>query len=245
MRILCVIPARLGSRRLPHKPLQTIAKQPLIRLVAERARAFEFIEKVVVATDDRRVADAVGGLDVDVVLTGEFRSGTERVAAVARRPEFEEAEIVVNLQADEPFIPAEAVSGAIAQVEAGVGVGVGVGTAGARRDPSALADPNTVKVFVDSAGRALAFSRNARPMPEVEEESVCRHIGVYAYRPAALQRWAAAAPVPEEIEQRLEQLRPLSYGEHIGVTTLDTLAPSGIDTPADLQRARALISVTL
>ena len=241
MRILCVIPARLGSSRLPHKPLQTIAKQPLIRLVAERARAFGFIEKVVVATDDRRVADAVGGLDVDVVLTGEFRSGTERAAAVARRPEFEEAEIVVNLQADEPFIPAEAVSGAIAEVEAGAGVG----TAGARLDPSALADPNTVKVFVGSAGRALAFSRNARPMPEVEEESVCHHMGVYAYRPAALQRWAAAAPVPEEIEQRLEQLRPLSYGEHIGVTTLDTLAPSGIDTPADLQRARELISVTL
>ncbi len=241
MRILCVIPARLGSRRLPHKPLQTIAKQPLIRLVAERARAFEFLERVVVATDDQRVADAVDGLDVDVVLTGEFRSGTERVAAVARRREFEEAEIVVNLQADEPFIPAEAVSGAIAEVEAGAGVG----TAGARLDPSALADPNTVKVFVGSAGRALAFSRNARPMPEVEEESVCHHMGVYAYRPAALQRWAAAAPVPEEIEQRLEQLRPLSYGEHIGVTTLDTLAPNGIDTPADLQRARELISVTL
>ncbi len=243
MRILCVIPARLGSRRLPHKPLQTIAKQPLIRLVAERARAFEFLEKVVVATDDQRVADAVGGLDVDVVLTGEFRSGTERVAAVARRPEFEEAEIVVNLQADEPFIPAEAVSGAIAEVEAGGGVGVG--TAGARLDPSRLADPNTVKVFVGSAGRALAFSRSARPMPEVEEESVCHHMGVYAYRPAALQRWAAAAPVPEEIEQRLEQLRPLSYGEHIGVTTLDTLAPNGIDTPADLQRARELVSVTI
>ncbi len=241
MRILCVIPARLGSRRLPHKPLQTIAKQPLIRLVAERARAFEFIEKVVVATDDRRVADAVGGLDVDVVLTGEFRSGTERAAAVARRSEFEEAEIVINLQADEPFIPAEAVSGAIARIEAGAGVG----TAGARLDPSALADPNTVKVFVSSAGRALAFSRNARPMPEVEEEFVCHHMGVYAYRPAALQRWAAAAPVPEEIEQRLEQLRPLSYGEHIGVTTLDTFAPNGIDTPADLQRARELISVSL
>ncbi len=241
MRILCVIPARLGSTRLRHKPLQSIANQPLVRLVAERARACEFLERVVVATDDQRVADAVDGLDVDVVLTGEFRSGTERVAAVARRREFEEAEIVVNLQADEPFIPAEAVSGAIAEVEAGAGVG----TAGARLDPSALADPNTVKVFVGSAGRALAFSRNARPMPEVEEESVCHHMGVYAYRPAALQRWAAAPPVPEETEQRLEQLRPLSYGEHIGVTTLDTLAPNGIDTPADLQRAREMISVTL
>ena len=199
------------------------------------------MEKVVVATDDRRVADAVRGLDVDAVLTGEFRSGTERTAAVARRPEFEGAEIVVNLQGDEPFIPAEAVSGAIAEVEAGAGVG----TAGARLEPYALADPNTVKVFVDSDGRALAFSRSARPTLEVEEESVCHHIGVYAYRPAALQRWAAAAPVPEEIEQRLEQLRPLSYGEHIAVTTLDTLAPSGIDTPADLERARALVSVTL
>ncbi len=240
MRILCVIPARLHSRRLPHKPLQTVANQPLIRLVAERAREFAFVEKVVVATDDQRVADAVRGLDVDVVLTGEFRSGTERTAAVARRPEFEGAEIVVNLQGDEPFIPAEAVSGAIAEVEAGAGVG----TAGAKLDPSALADQNTVKVFVGSDGCALAFSRDSRPTPEVEEESVCHHIGVYAYRPAALQRWAAAAPVPEETEQRLEQLRPLSYGEHIGVTILDTLAPNGIDTPADLQRARELVSVT-
>jgi 3-deoxy-manno-octulosonate cytidylyltransferase (CMP-KDO synthetase) len=208
--------------------------------VAERAREFALVEKVVVATDDKRVADAVRGLDVDVVLTGEFRSGTERTAAVARRPEFEGAEIVVNLQGDEPFIPAEAVSGAIAEVEAGAGVG----TAGARLDPSALADQNTVKVFVGSDGCALAFSRDSRPTPEVEEESVCHHIGVYAYRPAALQRWAAAAPVPEETEQRLEQLRPLSYGEHIGVTILDTLAPNGIDTPADLQRARELVSVT-
>ena len=241
MRILCVIPARLGSSRLRHKPLQTIANQPLIRLVAERARAFGFIEKVVVATDDQRVADAVDGLDVDAVLLGEFRSGTERTAAVARRAEFAEAEIVVNLQGDEPFIPATAVSGAIAEVEAGAGVG----TAGARLGPSALTDPNTVKVFVGSDGRALAFSRNARPMPEVEVESVCHHIGVYAYRPAALQRWAAAAPVLEEFEQELEQLRPLSYGEHFGVKTLDTLAPSGIDTPADLQRARELISVTI
>ena len=241
MRILCVIPARLGSTRLRNKPLQSIANQPLVRLVAERASGFDFLGKVVVATDDRRVADAVNGLDVDTVLLGEFRSGTERVAAVARRPEFAEAEIVVNLQADEPFIPAAAVSGAIARVEAGAAVG----TAGARLGPSTLADPNTVKVFVGSDSRALAFSRNTRPMPEVKEESVCHHIGVYAYRPAALQRWAAAAPVPEEIEQRLEQLRPLSYGEHIGVTTLNTLAPSGIDTPADLQRARELISVTL
>ncbi len=240
MRIFCVIPARLDSFRLPHKPLQTIANQPLIQLVAERAREFAFVEKVLVATDDQRVADAVRGLDVDVVLTGEFRSGTDRTAAIARRPEFEGAEIVVNLQGDEPFIPVEAVSGAIAEVEAGAGVG----TAGARLDPTALADPDTVKVFVDSDGRALAFSRNSRPTPEVEEESVCHHIGVYAYRPAALQRWAAAAPVPEETEQRLEQLRPLSYGEHIGVTMLDTLAPNGIDTPADLQRARELVSVT-
>ncbi len=233
-----------GSFGLPSATTQTPPNHCKSTTYTIRSRARQGIRicgKVVVATDDQRVADAVGGLEVDVILTGDFRSGTERAADVARRPEFEKAQIVVNLQADEPFIPAEAVSGAIAEVEAGAGVG----TAGARLNPSALADPNTVKVFVGSAGRALAFSRNARPMPEVEEESVCHHMGVYAYRPAALQRWAAAAPVPEEIEQRLEQLRPLSYGEHIGVTTLDTLAPSGIDTPADLQRARELISVTL
>ena len=200
MHILCVIPARIGSSRIPHKPLQTIADQPLIRLVAQRALDFGFLDHVVVATDDRRVADAVAELDVEAVLTGPgHRNGTERQ-------------------------------------------GASVGTVGARLDQPKLHDPGTVKVFVDSSGRALAFSRGARPTPDVREAAVLHHVGVYAYRPEALSRWAATDPVEEEITQSLEQLRPLSYGEHIGVCTLDAAAPHGIDTLADLHEARELVS---
>ncbi len=239
MHILCVIPARIGSSRLHHKPLQTIADQPLIRLVAQRALDFGFLDHVVVATDDRRVADAVADLDVEAVLTSRrHRNGTERTAAVAQLPRFGAAEIVVNLQGDEPFVSAESVAGAIAEVRRGASVG----TAGARLDQPKLLDPGTVKVFGESSGRALAFSRRARPMPDVRETAVLHHVGVYAYRPAALSRWASTDPVEEEIAQSLEQLRPLSYGEHIGVCRLNAAAPHGIDTVADLHEARELVS---
>ncbi len=239
MHILCVIPARIGSSRIPHKPLQTIADQPLIRLVAQRALDFGFLDHVVVATDDRRVADAVADLDVEAILTSRgHRNGTERTAAVAQLPRFAAAEIVVNLQGDEPFVSAESVAGAIAEVRQGASVG----TVGARLDRAKLHDPGTVKVFVDSSGRALAFSRGARPTPDVREAAVLHHVGVYVYRPAALSRWAFTDPVQEEITQSLEQLRPLSYGEHIGVYKLDAAAPRGIDTVADLHEARELVS---
>ena len=238
MHILCVIPARIGSSRLHHKPLQTIADQPLIRLVAQRALDFGFLDHVVVATDDRRVADAVEELDVEAVLTSRHRNGTERTAAVAKLPRFAAAEIVVNLQGDEPFVLAGSVAGAIAEVRQGASVG----TVGARLERSKLPDPGTGKVFVDSSGRALAFSRGARPTPDVQETAVLHHVGVYAYRPAALSRWASTDPGEEEIAQGLEQLRPLSYGEHIGVCRLDAAAPHGIDTVADLHEARELVS---
>ena len=194
---------------------------------------------MVVATDDRRVANAVADLDVEAVLTSRcHRNGTERTAAVAKLPQFAAAEIVVNLQGDEPFVSAGSVAGTIAEVRQGASVG----TVGARLDQSKLPDPDTVKVFVDSNGRALAFSRGARPTPNVRETAVLHHVGVYAYQPAALSRWASTDPEGEEIAQGLEQLRPLSYGEHIGVCRLNAPAPHGIDTVADLHEARELVS---
>jgi 3-deoxy-manno-octulosonate cytidylyltransferase (CMP-KDO synthetase) len=240
MRILCVIPARIGSSRLPHKPLQTISEQPLIRLVTQRVLDFKVADRVVVATDDERVADAVRDLGAATVVgTERYASGTERTAAVAGMPRFADAEIVVNVQGDEPFIPAEAVSGAIGAVESGAEVG----TAGAPVDARGLADRNMVKVFVGPDGRALAFSRGPRPAPDVGEAVVLHHVGVYAYRPEALRRWVSSEPVPAEIEEELEQLRPLSRGESIVVHELDEAAPSGIDTQEDLERARSLTSV--
>ena len=121
--------------------------------------------------------------------------------------------------------------------------GANVGTAGAPADAAALTDRDTVKVFVDGEGRALAFSRGPRPMPDVGEAAVLHHLGIYAYRPDALRRWVSTAPVAAEIEEGLEQLRPMSYGESIVVHRLDGPAPQGIDTWADLERARTLTEV--
>ena len=240
MRTLCVIPARLASSRLPHKPLQTIANQSLIRIVAERALDLACFDLVVVATDDRTVCAAVEDLDVESVLTGEHRNGTERVAQVARMRRFAGAEIVVNLQGDEPFVSGAAAYGAIAQARAGAGVG----TAGAPLSEVTGTDRNTVKVFVNSAGRAVGFSRDVPPPTALGRNTMLHHVGIYAYQPAALARWASEAPVAAELIEGLEQLRPLSYGEYIGVAAVDEAVAPGIDTVQDLLKAEQLLSVS-
>ena len=238
MRTLCVIPARLASSRLPHKPLQPIASQPLIRLVAQRALDLECFYHVVVATDDKRICDAVRDLDVEPVLTREHRSGTDRVAEVAGLTRFAAAEIVVNLQGDEPFVAESAVVGSIDRVQAGCGVG----TAGGPLADEDIDNPHTVKVFVDSHGNATGFSRRATPPEGLANCTVLNHVGIYAYRPAALARWAATDEVAAEVAERLEQLRPLSYGESIGVATIAEPQVAGINTAEDLRRAELIMS---
>ena len=240
MRTLCVIPARLASSRLPHKPLQPIASQPLIRLVAQRALDLGCFDHVVVAADDKRICDAVQGLDVESVLTREHRSGTDRVAEVAGLARFAAAEIVVNLQGDEPFVAESAVEGSIDRVRAGCGVG----TAGGPLAGDEIDNPHTVKVFVDSRGNAAGFSRQATPPEGLADGTVLNHVGIYAYRPAALARWAATGQVAAEVAENLEQLRPLSYGESIGVAAIAEPPVTGIDTAEDLRRAELIMSAS-
>lgn len=233
MPLLCVIPARLGSTRLHHKPLCLLSGEPLIRVVAARAVDTGFADMVVVASDDCTVLDVVRDLPVETCLTAaHHRSGTERVAEVVRRPEYEWADVVVNVQGDEPFFPREAAIGAAAQVHAGQAIG----TAAAALPPDARTDRNQVKVVVDRFGRALSFSREM-PADVPAGAEVLRHLGLYAYTPAALQTWVAAAPVPEEQTARLEQLRPMRMGLAIGVVCLDAPPPPSVDTPDDLERA--------
>jgi len=166
-------------------------------------------------------------------------SGTDRIAEVARRPEFAHYDIVVNLQGDEPFMPVEAVVGAIARAAAGDAIG----TAAAPLDPALVDDPARVKVVCDQRGRALYFSRS--PIPCLRDEAdraVARwwqHLGVYAYRREALLAVTALPPSLTEIMERLEQLRALDAGMTIGVALLDAPAPAGIDTPDDLAAAQA------
>lgn len=240
MPVLIVVPARVGSTRLPNKPLQLLGGAPLIARVVERARQIPGAARLVVATDAEAVLEALAPTGVETVLTrGEFASGTDRVAAVAARNEFADYDIVVNVQGDEPFLPSAAVSGAIARVTGGDAIG----TAAAPLDAAMRHDPARVKVVCDERGRALYFSRAAIPHlrdPELTASTTWwQHLGVYAYRREALLHLTRLPPSRLERAEALEQLRALEAGITIGVALLDRPAPPGIDTPDDLAAAEA------
>lgn len=240
MPVLGVIPARLGSTRLPRKPLQLLAGEPLVNRVAERVREHAVVDRIVVATDAREIAAVVERLGVEVVMTHDrHQTGTERVAEVAGRPEFRGYDLVVNIQGDEPFVTRDAISGSLDRVREGDDVG----TVAAPLDAELADDPARVKVVTDRRGRALYFSRAVIPFrrdrAEPAEGLYWQHIGVYAYTRSALARWVALAPSPAELAEKLEQLRALQDGMTIGVTRLAEPALPGIDTPDDLRRAEA------
>ena len=240
MRVLGVIPARLGSTRLPNKPLQLLAGEPLITRVIQRVRQHELTDELVVATDSPMIAEVVERSHVRAVLTdGSHLSGTDRVAEVAARPEFAGMDIVVNVQGDEPFLSREALAGALDRVRGGDDVG----TAAAPLEAEEATDPARVKVVTDGRGRAMYFSRAVIPYRREPTDPAAglywQHLGIYAYTRDALGRWVAAAPSPAELAERLEQLRALHCGLTIGVARLDRPAIPGVDTDDDLRRAEA------
>lgn len=239
MRVLGIIPARLGSTRLPNKPLQLLAGEPLISRVVERVLDHDLVDELVVATDSTRVAEAVRRHEARPVLTGSsHQTGTDRVAEVAGRPEFARYDVFLNVQGDEPFVSREALAGALREVEQGTDIG----TAAAPLDPAVADDPNRVKVVTDVRGRALYFSRSVIPHQRDARESISpywQHVGVYAYTRDALGRWATLAPAPAERSEQLEQLRALYHGMTIGVAHLEHPVFPGIDTAEDLRRAEA------
>ena len=240
MRVLGVIPARLGSTRLPSKPLQPLGGVPLVVRVAERVGALGCTNALVVATDSPQIAQVVERAGFRPVLTSSsHQSGTERVAEVAGRAEVSGFDLIVNIQGDEPFLPREALTGAIARVESGDDVG----SAAAPLAPAEADDPARVKVVLDEAGRALYFSRARIPFVRDagsrEGTRYWQHLGIYACRRAAFMRWVALAPTPLELAESLEQLRALQHGITFGIALLDTAVLPGIDTPEDLIRAEA------
>ena len=239
MPVLGVIPARLGSSRLPRKPLLPLAGDPLILHVTRRIAELRVCDRLVVATDAREIASVVEHAGFEAVLTSpDHASGTERVAEVIAKASFSSFDAILNVQGDEPFVAPAAVRGALACLERGDPVG----TAAGDLDPTLAADPSRVKVVVDAYGRALYFSRAPIPFDRDQSGKVVyhQHVGVYAYTREALERWVQLAPVPEEQWERLEQLRPLLHGIPIGVTLFDGPPPApGIDTPADLSWAEA------
>jgi len=236
VRLVCIIPARYQSARLPGKPLRLLGGEPLIRVVARRVRDFGLADDVVVASDDQRVLDALAGLDLDLELTAaSHRSGTERVGEAALRRGLAGHDLVLNVQGDEPFLPREAAAGAIDRVRAGDDVGTAAQPLGAE----GRRDPNRVKVELDGRGRALRFYRTPEPSACAFRAPVFQHLGVYAYRAHTLRRWLALPRGGDELAEGLEQLRPLAAGMRIGVAVLPVAARHGIDTEHDLQLAEA------
>ncbi len=240
MRVLGVIPARLGSTRLPNKPLQPLAGEPLITRVIERVLEHGLIEELVVATDSPRVVQVAERSGVRAVLTDDgHQTGTDRVAEVASRSDFAAYDTIVNIQGDEPFIPREALAGALGRVEQGDEIG----TAAAPLDPALAGDPSRVKVVTDARGRALYFSRSVIPHRrepgDASDRLYWQHLGIYAFTRAALVRWVTLPPCETELAERLEQLRALHHGMTIGVARLQEPALPGVDTAEDLRRAEA------
>lgn len=240
---LAVLPARLGATRLRDKPLRLLGGVPLIVRVWERVTTFPCVDRVVIATDSDEVLRVVTEAGAEAVLTASTHpSGTDRVAEVARRPEYAGALAIVNVQGDEPFITERAVRGALTMV---THRGFAVGTVATPAAPEVLARPDVVKVVAADDGRALYFSRAGIPHAREDEDRPARdalvrqHLGVYAYTPEALARWVQLPEHPLEQVERLEQLRPLAAGIAIGVAVIDEPPARGIDTEDDLARANA------
>ena len=241
MPVLCVVPARLGSSRLPRKPLLLLAGEPLILWVVRRVAEAGIADRLVVATDAREIAAVVDGAGYEAVMTSpDHATGTERVAEVVANTAFRSFDVVLNVQGDEPLVARAALQGAVTRVLGGDPIG----TAAGALDPSLAHDPNRVKVVTDTRGRAVYFSRAPIPFDRDGrgEATYHQHVGVYAYTRDALERWVRLAPVPEERWERLEQLRPLLHGIPIGVALFPGPAAPGVDTADDLRHAEAQLT---
>lgn len=243
MTVLCVLPARLGSERIPRKPLQIVAGRPLIEWSWKAACSVPGIDDVLVATDSEEILAAVEKFGGTGRLTrADHDSGTDRVAEVAATAG---ADIVVNFQADEPFLESDAVSAAIDAVARGPHA---IATLAAPiADPEQWRSPAVVKVARALDGRALYFSRAPIPHPRDGEPEWdgpagpwLRHLGLYVYTSEALARWAALPPSPLEGLERLEQLRPLEAGLDIEVCVVRGGQP-GVDVQEDIARAERLL----
>ena len=231
MRTLCVIPARYASTRLPGKPLADICGKPMICRVLERASRTQKPEKVIVATDDERIYDAVRAEGGEALLTrADHPTGTDRLAEVAEA--YPEVDLIVNVQGDEPLIEPSVIDDLIAPFE--MDENLPMATVMVRMEDAAeQLNPNNVKVVVDKLGYALYFSRSLVPYPRAAAGPVYKHIGIYAYRRDFLLRYACLEPTPLERAESLEQLRALENGYGIRVLETDCRFV-GVDTPEDL-----------
>jgi len=235
-----IIPARYASTRFPGKPLAEIAGKPMVVHVCERARK-SGAAAVHVATDDRRIADAVRSHGHGVVMTREdHASGTERLAEAAKKLALKPNEIVVNVQGDEPLIAPKLIA-QVARILAAKRAAAVSTACHAIHDEASLSNPNVVKVVLDAQGYALYFSRSRIPYPREPGATCFRHAGIYAYRVSFLARYSRLRSSPLEKAEALEQLRVLWHGQRIAVAVSNAQIPPGVDTPQDLEAVRRMI----
>ena len=246
MAVVAIIPARFGSARLPGKPLAEIGGKPMIQHVYESVSRARGLDRVLVATDDRRIAAAVRGFGGEVVMTSkDHASGTDRLAEVAKKIK---SDWVVNVQGDLPFIRPETITRAVRPMRRDRSIPMGTVCTPITSEEE-WHNPNVVKVVTDADGFAIYFSRatipfHRKPISQARDRSAkskakiwgYRHIGLYVYRRDFLLKFARLRPTLLEQTESLEQLRALAHGYRIFVAHVDEQAVE-VDTPADLIKA--------
>lgn len=256
-----IIPSRFASTRLPGKPLLDIAGKPMVQHVYERAKKSN-AERVIIATDDQRIADVAAGFGAEVCMTSaEHESGTDRLQEVVRKLNFSDQEIVVNVQGDEPLIPPAVINQVALNLanDNQAAIATLVEKITAAED---VFDPNAVKVVLDKNNRALYFSRAPMPwfrdgwsgdgLPDSGEAlankplpssiNYYRHIGIYAYRVKFLHQFVQWPASPLELTEKLEQLRAMENGAVILAEEAIEAIPAGVDTEQDLAKVRAVFA---
>ena len=242
---LVVIPARLGSTRLPRKPLADIGGKPMVIRVAERAMQSN-AQSVVVATDSTEIQAACDEHRIECLLTSaDHPTGTDRIAEVAQLLKLPADTLVVNVQGDEPLIPPGLIN-QVAQTLADHSACAISTIAVPIEDDAEITNPNVVKVVLSRSGEAMYFSRAAIPFVRDSDTAGkithLRHLGIYAYRADFLQAYTRLDPAPPEQAEALEQLRALWNGFRIAVHTATEAPPAGVDTPEDLERVRKVLA---
>ncbi|MFZ4763332.1 MAG: 3-deoxy-manno-octulosonate cytidylyltransferase [Roseimicrobium sp.] len=238
-QVLVVIPARWGSTRFPGKPLHLLAGKPLVQHVWERCCECQHVDKIVIATDDARIADAARRFNALAVMTDpEHPSGTDRVAEAARS--FPQHQIVINVQGDEPLISPRLIDELARTLVMESAVSM-ITAATPIEDPTQLADPNVVKVVLDVNRDALYFSRSLIPYPRHPDSAAhWRHLGVYGFQRDFLFQFVQWPPSSLEKTESLEQLRAVEHGIRIRVVPTRELSP-GVDTLAQAQAVEKVL----
>jgi len=245
--VTVIIPARYASTRFPGKPLADLCGKPMIQWVYERSSLCQSADRVVVATDDKRIVDAVEAFGGDVIMTrADHPTGTDRLAEVAEQLD---DELIVNVQGDEPLIDPAMIQAAVEPLLRDATIPMGT-----LKTPLTSAEeylnPNVVKVVTDLNGFALYFSRAPIPYPRDfaddlelrwKDLSTAKHIGLYVYRREFLLAYPGLSATPLEGQECLEQLRALEHGYRIKVAETD-LVGQGVDTPEDLEKVKAHIA---